>query len=53
MKYLDIIGQTVILFLTGMMIIAYSWSGLMYGQFFIGVWANDQFGCFRNRGDTE
>jgi hypothetical protein len=38
MKYLDIIGQTAILFLTGMMAIAYSWSGLMYGQLFIGIW---------------
>jgi hypothetical protein len=38
MKYIDTIGQTALLFLTGMMVIAYSWSGLMYGQLFIGIW---------------
>ena len=38
MKYVDIIGQTALLLLTAMMIVGYSWSGLMYGQLFIGVW---------------
>jgi CDP-diglyceride synthetase len=38
MKYVDITIQTIILFLTATMMTMYSWSGLMYGQLFIGIW---------------
>jgi hypothetical protein len=38
MKRVDLIGQTLILFLTLVALTPFNWSGLMIGQFCVGVW---------------
>lgn len=38
MKYVDIIGQTVLIVVTFALIIPYSWFAFMIGPIFLGVW---------------